>query len=212
MADPSALPTGPADAAGRLVLPAAARNRDPILGVLGPLLPASGLVLEIASGSGEHAVHFARALPGIVWQPSDPVAEARTSIAAWTAAERTPNVRPPLALDTAQWPWPLDRADAIVCINMIHISPWGATQGLMRGAGDLLPPGGVLYLYGPYLRAGMPTTEGNQAFDADLKRRNPAWGLRLLEDVAALAAEHGLRLEQVTEMPANNLSVVFRRS
>ncbi|GGF72330.1 hypothetical protein GCM10007301_35160 [Azorhizobium oxalatiphilum] len=211
MADRSALPTGPADDDGRLVLPAAARNRDPILDVLRAVLPASGLVLEIASGSGEHAVHFARALPGLIWQPSDPVKEARTSIAAWTAAEHLPNIRPPLALDVMDWPWPQTQADAMVCINMIHISPWAATEALMRGAGALLPMGGVLVLYGPYLRDGVETSQGNLDFDADLKRRNPDWGVRRLEDVSACAATHGLALDRVLEMPANNLSVVFRR-
>lgn len=209
---PDALPAAATGPDGRLAAPAVARNRDVILDVLRPLLPASGQVLEIASGTGEHLVHFARALPGLTWQPSDPSPAARTSIAAWAGAEGLSNVLPPLDLDAAAAEWPVTQADAIVCINMIHISPWASTQGLLAGAQRLLPPGGVLYLYGPYRRADMPTAPSNEAFDADLKRRNPAWGLRLLEDVATLAGTHGLILERVVEMPANNLSVVFRRA
>ena len=195
----------------RLKAPAAARNRDPILAVLRDVLPESGLVLEIASGTGEHVVHFAAALPGLDWQPSDPDAASRASIAAWAAASGLANVRAPLMLDAASGEWPVSHADAIICINMIHISPWAATEGLMAGAGRLLPEGGVLYLYGPYRRTGHPTAPSNEAFDADLKSRNPLWGLRNLDDVVALAAQHGLELVQVREMPANNLSVVFRQ-
>lgn len=194
----------------RRIAPAAARNRDPILDVLRDLLPPSGVVLELASGSGEHIVHFARALPDLQWQPSDPSPDARASIAAWTAAEGLDNVAPPLALDAAG-EWPTMQADAILCINMIHISPWAATQGLMRGAGAILPSGGLLYLYGPYRRAGVPLEPSNAAFDADLRARNPEWGLRDLENVSACAAQHGLRVEAVLPMPANNLSVLLRR-
>jgi Protein of unknown function (DUF938) len=190
--------------------PATQRNREPILAVLQAILPASGTVLEVASGTGEHAVGFARALPGLVWQPSDPSPDARDSIAAWIAEEGLANVLPPLALDAASDDWPTDHADALVCINMVHISPWSATEGLMRGAGLLLPRGAPLYLYGPYRRSGRALEPSNAAFDADLRRRNPEWGLRLLEDVAECAGSRGLRLEQVVEMPANNLSVVFR--
>lgn len=189
--------------------PATARNRDPILAVLRDVLPEQGLMLEVASGTGEHAAAFAAALPALDWQPSDPDAEARASIDAWCAD--TPNVRPAFALDAAAADWPIERADAILCINMVHISPWAATEGLMDGAERLLAPGAPLYLYGPYRRAGVPTAPSNEAFDADLKARNPAWGLRDLADVTALAASHGLRLDRVVEMPANNLSVVFRR-
>jgi SAM-dependent methyltransferase len=195
----------------RRIAPATARNREPILGVLRPLLPAEGLVLEIASGSGEHIVAFARALPDLVWQPSDPSAEARASIAAWAAAEALRNLRAPLDLDVSRADWPIDAADAILCINMIHISPWSATEGLMRGAAALLPPGGLLYLYGPYFQRDVPTAPSNLAFDADLRRRNPDWGLREMDAVEDCAAAHGLRLEQVVAMPANNLSVIFRR-
>lgn len=199
----------PADSRRRA--PAAARNRDPILAVLESALPPSGLVLEIASGTGEHAVHFARALPALDWQPSDPDADARASIAAWAAAEGLANLRPPLALDAASDDWPLARADAMVCINMVHISPWAATEGLMRGAGRVLSADAPLVLYGPYRRAGHPLEPSNAAFDADLKARDPRWGLRELEAVSACAAARGLALERVVEMPANNLCVVFRR-
>lgn len=191
--------------------PAAARNRDPILAVLRGVLPETGTVLEIASGTGEHSLHFAAALPGLVFQPSDPNPEARSSIAAWAAASGLANLRPPLALDAAAPSWPVTAADAVLCINMIHISPWAATEGLMRGAAAILPPGGPLYLYGPYRRAGVATVPSNEAFDRDLRQRDPAWGLRELEAVAALADAAGFSGPAVTEMPANNLSVVFRR-
>jgi hypothetical protein len=191
--------------------PAAARNRDPILAVLRDVLPETGTVLEIASGSGEHILHFAGSLPDLTFQPSDPNPEARQSIAAWAAESGLANLRPPLALDAAAPPWPIAAADAVLCINMIHISPWAATEGLMRGAAAILPPGAPLYLYGPYRRAGVPTAPSNEAFDRSLRDRNPDWGLRDLETVAALAASAGFGPPAVTEMPANNLSVVFRR-
>lgn len=189
--------------------PAALRNRDPIAAVLAEVLPPSGLVLELASGSGEHAVHFARAFPALTWQPSDPDAQARASIAGW--AKDMPNVLPPLPIDAAAAGWPIADADAMLCINMIHISPWDATEGLMRGAGHLLPAGAPLVLYGPYRRRGRALEPSNAAFDEDLKRRDPHWGLRDLDAVSACAGAHGLDLERVIEMPANNLSVVFRR-
>lgn len=189
--------------------PATARNRDPILGVLRDILPATGLVLEVASGTGEHVAHFAAALPALTWQPGDPDDEGRASIDAWCAD--LPNVRPAIALDAAAAGWPIERADAMLCINMIHISPWAATLGLMAGAGRLLPAGAPLYLYGPYRRAGVPTAPSNDAFDLDLKARNPEWGLRTLEDVVAVAAEAGLAFDRLVEMPANNLSLVFRK-
>lgn len=191
--------------------PATARNRDPILEVLRGVLPDRGLVLEIASGSGEHAVHFARALPGLAFQPSDPDPDALASIAAWGAESGLPNLRPPLLLDAAATAWPAEAADAILCINMIHISPWRATEGLMAGAARLLAPGAPLILYGPYRRDGVPTAPSNEAFDASLRERDPAWGLRQLEDVAVLAESAGFGPPGVVEMPANNLSVVFRR-
>ena len=195
----------------RRTAPATERNREPILAVLRQELPVSGLVLEVASGTGEHAVHFARALPGLVWQPSDPSPDALRSIAAWSQAAGLDNVLPPIALDAAAPVWPIARADALVCINMIHISPWAATEGLMQGAGRLLGAGAPLCLYGPYRRAGQPIAPSNAAFDHDLRSRNPDWGLRDLEAVAALAETRGLRLERVAEMPANNLTVVFRK-
>jgi SAM-dependent methyltransferase len=191
--------------------PAVARNRDPILDVLRGELPAQGLVLEVASGTGEHVVHFARAFPDLEWQPSDPFEDARRSIAAWSGAAGLANVRAPVALDAAAGIWPIAEADAILCINMVHISPWGATVGLLKGAGRLLPTGGLLYLYGPYRRGGRHTAPSNAAFDADLRARNAEWGVRDLEAVIAGAEANGLSLQGVVEMPANNLSVVLRR-
>jgi hypothetical protein len=196
---------------GRRFAPATARNRDPILGVLAPLLPESGLVLEVASGTGEHVVHFAPARPDLVWQPSDPSPEARDSIAAWVVAEGLSNVRAPLALDAASADWPVAHIDAAVCINMLHISPWAATEGLMRGVGTRLPSGGLLYIYGPFRRSDTPTAPSNEAFDVDLKGRNALWGLRMLEDVRAEAEVNGLGFERFVEMPANNLSLIFRK-
>ena len=191
--------------------PSAPRNREPILEVLRGALPASGLVLEIASGTGEHVAHFARFLPGLTFQPSDPDPNARASVAAWIAAEGLSNIRPPMELDASRPPWPVAKADAVVCVNMIHISPWESTLGLMSGAAAILPSGGPLVLYGPYRRAGLETAASNEAFDADLKRRNPAWGLRDLDDVSAVASAAGFSGPNVFEMPANNLCVVFRR-
>jgi len=191
--------------------PATARNRDAILDVLRSALPPRGLVLEVASGSGEHVVHFGAALPALDWQPSDPDAAARASIDAWVADSGLANVRPALGIDAAAQPWPIDRADAVLCINMVHISPWAATLGLLAGAGRLLPPGGLLYLYGPY-RVDGAMAPSNDEFDADLRRRNPAWGVRDLGTVSAAAADAGLRFERTVAMPANNLSVLFRRA
>jgi SAM-dependent methyltransferase len=192
--------------------PSAARNRDPIWAVLGPQLPQTGLVLEVASGSGEHAVHFARAAgPSIVFQPSDPDAQARASIDAWVAASGLMNIRPALALDAASDAWPIDNADVVVCINMIHIAPWTSASGLVNGASRVLQPGGLLFLYGPYKRGGQHTAPSNEAFDADLRRRNPGWGVRDLEAVADLAASAGFSPPSIATMPANNLSLLFRR-
>ena len=191
--------------------PAAARNRQPILDVLRTCLPATGLVLEVASGTGEHAVHFAQALPALVFQPTDPGVEQRASIDDWTQTLGLPNVRPALALDASAERWLVDRADAVICINMIHIAPWSAAVGLMRGAARLLPPGSVLFLYGPYHRDGRPTSPGNEAFDQSLRQQNAAWGIRDLEDVTALGEREGFAVDRAVDMPANNLSVVFRR-
>jgi SAM-dependent methyltransferase len=191
----------------RRYAPAVARNRAAILDALRPHLPARGLVLEVASGSGEHTAHFAVALPHLAFQPSDPDPAARTSIDAW--GQDLANVRPALTLDAAAETWPIERADAVVCINMIHIAPWEATAGLIRGAARRLTPGGTLFLYGPYFRPDVPTAPSNAAFDRDLRARNPAWGLRNLDAVAALAAAHDFPAPQIVEMPANNLSLVF---
>jgi SAM-dependent methyltransferase len=192
----------------RLFSPAAARNRQPILEVLRGHLPPSGLVLEIASGSGEHVAHFAAALPALRWQPTDPVPEHRASIDAW--ATHLPNVLPSLPLDATAAPWPIHRADAVVCINMIHIAPWQAAEGLFAGAARILAPGGLLALYGPYRRAGQPMEPGNAAFDAGLRSQNPAWALREVETVAELAARSGFGAPEIVAMPADNLMLLFR--
>ena len=197
---------------GARVSPSTARNREPILQVLAPRLPPNGRVLEIASGAGEHAVFLARALPQLTWTPSDPDPEARASIAAWRAQAGLPNLAAPINLDAADpATWPADPVDAIVCINMIHISPWASCEGLMAGAGVRLPPGGELFLYGPFLEAGVPTAPSNLAFDQSLRGRNPAWGLRDLAEVERLAAGHGLTRTERIAMPANNLVVVLRK-
>lgn len=195
---------------GARTSPSTARNRDPILAVLKPRLPETGLVLEIAAGAGEHAVHNAAALPHLRWQPTDADPGALASIAAWRDHAGLPNLLPPLPLDAARPDsWPLDRADAIISINMIHISPWAATQGLMKGAGRLLPSGGRLFLYGPFIVRGVQTAPSNVAFDLDLRRRNPAWGIRSLDEISALAGQNGLEFAERIEMPANNLTLIF---
>jgi SAM-dependent methyltransferase len=195
----------------RLSSPAALRNREPILDVLRGVLPPHGTVLEVASGSGEHVVHFAKALPNLTWQPSDPSAEARESIVALAADEGLPNILAPLNLDATAADWPLDRADALVAINMVHISPWAATLGLLRHAARLLPSAGPLILYGPYRQQNETMAPSNVAFDADLRSRNPEWGIRLLEDLVHEADGAGFRLVRVVTMPANNLSVLLAR-
>lgn len=195
----------------RLHSPAAERNAQPILEVLRERLPSRGLVLELASGSGQHAACFAAALPDITWQPSDPETAACRSITAWRAASGLANLREPLVLDVTRQPWPLEQADALVCINMLHIAPWEAGLALLAGAGRLLPAAAPLVVYGPFLAENRPTAPSNARFDADLRRRNPAWGLRDLDQVVSQAGRQGLTLEAVVEMPANNLSVVLRR-
>ena len=195
----------------RQYAPATLRNRDFILGILRDVLPTKGVILEIASGSGEHVVYFARNLPSLVFQPSDREPDALQSVAAWVKATRVTNVRAPVVLDASQSPWPIASADGIICINMVHISPWDATLGLIRGAAAILPPTAPFYLYGPYKREGFATTPSNQAFDRSLRDRNPTWGLRDLEAVAAIAQSVGFSVPTITEMPANNLSVVFHR-
>jgi SAM-dependent methyltransferase len=196
----------------RLYRPHVVRNREPILEVLRRVLPAQGLVLEVASGSGEHAAYFAQHLPTLQWQPTDPDAEALASIAAHRAAVRVPNLLPSLRLDVTAEHWPVERAEAIVCNNMIHISPWAATEGLVAGAGRVLSEEGVLYLYGPYQLDGRHTAPSNQAFDTSLRAQNPLWSIRDLADVTTLAERHGLVLAETVAMPANNLSVIFRRA
>ena len=191
--------------------PATLRNRDAIAAVLADWLPPAGAVLEVASGSGEHVVHFAAAFPLLDWQPSDPDADALSSIAAWSADERVPNLAPPLMLDAAAADWPLASADAVLCINMVHISPWAATLGLLAGAARILPKGAPLILYGPYLETEVETADSNRAFDAGLRARNPEWGLRDRHQVAAAAADAGLAFAERRAMPANNLMLLFRR-
>ena len=196
--------------------PATARNRDAILEVLRSRVPDSGIVLEIASGSGEHIVHFARALPALTFQPSDIEPEALRSIAAHTALSEATNIDPPVEIDVTVdgWETVLDgqNVTAITCANMIHIAPWAATVGLLRGAGVLLPAGGVLCLYGPFHVGGQPTAPSNAAFDASLRARDQSWGVRNLEDVVALGKDNGFGLKETVEMPANNLSVFFERA
>ncbi|WP_245442458.1 DUF938 domain-containing protein [Methylobacterium terrae] len=195
-----------------MTAPAVARNRGAILSVLREHLPASGLVLEVAAGSGEHAAYFAAALPGLRWQPTDPEPRARASIAAHAKIADLANLLAPLDLDAASPVWPVAQADVVVAINMVHISPWSATLGLLAGAARVLPEGGLLYLYGPYMEDGRHTAPSNAAFDTDLRARDPAWGIRDVQDVEQAASPHGLRLAQRIAMPANNLSVLFRKA
>lgn len=187
--------------------PATVRNRMAIADVLRDVLPRSGTVLEVASGSGEHAAYFAGEFPALDWQPSDADVEATASIAAW--CDGIDNAAPPLALDAAARDWPVARADAVLCINMAHISPWVATLGLLAGARRVLSAGAPLVLYGPFRQVGVPLAAGNAAFDRTLRARNPAWGLRAVEDIAAAAS--GFTLDAVVPMPADNLSLVLRR-
>lgn len=194
----------------RQYAPATARNREPIREVLARELPARGTVLEIASGTGEHAVHFARAFPHLTWQPSDVAGSALASIAAWRAEAQLPNLRAPLALEVTSATWPLGRADAIVCINMVHIAPWEAALGLFAGAARVLPADALLYLYGPYRFGGVFTAPSNEDFDRSLRARDPRWGVRDVDDLTAAAAAHELALTQVVAMPANNHSLMFR--
>jgi hypothetical protein len=219
------------ESGARRSAPATQRNREPILAVLRGLLPGTGLALELASGTGEHVVHFARAFPFLRWQPSDPVPEARASIAAWTAANGLANVQSPLDIDASAEAWPIDRADALlcinmqphsckneksigyaacICINMVHISEWAATIGLFRGCARVLQPGAPLILYGPYLENDVETAPSNVAFDRSLKERNPEWGIRNLADIDDVAEEFGFARTQRVEMPANNLTLIYR--
>lgn len=191
--------------------PATERNREPLLAVLREVLPTEGTLLEVASGTGQHAAFFAKAFPGLTWQPTDGDPAALESIDAWRVEEGLANVLPARVLDASSDAWPVEHADAMLCVNMIHIAPWAACQGLMRGAARVLRPGGRLVLYGPYFVEGRETAPSNLAFDESLRARDPSWGVRELGAVTAEAARHGLQRERVVEMPSNNLTVVFRR-
>jgi len=196
---------------GRWHSPAADRNKGPILDVLRRVLPPTGSVLEIGSGSGQHVIHFAAALPDLTWQPSDAHAELRASVMTHLRASPLKNVNPPVALDVMRLPWPVRSANAVLSINMIHVAPPAATRALLVGASQILRASGVVVLYGPYRRFNRHTAPSNEAFDAALRARNPDWGLRELEDVTRLADGHGFSLDEVVEMPANNLTLVFRK-
>jgi hypothetical protein len=199
-----------AETGARRSAPAALRNRKPIAEVLNTWLPAAGLVLEIASGTGEHVVYFAEQFPDLTWQPSDVHPDALASIAAWRDAAGLPNLHAPIIVDASAAEWPLDRADAMLSINMVHISPWSAALGLLDGARRILDYGAPLILYGPWLKRDLPSEPSNLAFDEDLKRRDPEWGLRHVENFAAAATQHGFALEETRPMPANNLMLLFR--
>lgn len=200
-----------AGAGARRSAPAALRNREPIADVLREWLPSSGLILEIASGSGEHVIHFAERFPALEWQPSDIHPNALGSIAAWRVEAGLANIRPPLPIDAASPEWPIERAEAVLSINMVHISPWTSALGLLAGAARVLPAGGPLILYGPWLEGSAPPVQSNLDFDSDLKRRNPQWGLRKVEDFAAVGRERGFSLIETRPMPANNLMLLLRR-
>lgn len=196
----------------RQFAPATARNREFILPILQRVLPANGTVLEIGSGTGEHAVYFAQQLPNLNWQPSEMNADALPSIEAWVAHSAATNIAPPVVLDVNAAQWPIPRADALVCINVIHYSPWSTTQALFAGAANLLPAGGVIYCYGAYKRNGRHTAPSNEAFDAWLKDRDPSFGVRDLEAIEEIAVALGFRLDEVIAMPSNNFSLIFRRA
>jgi len=196
----------------RMLSPSVARNSAPILGVLQRVLPARGLILEIGCGTGEHAVHFAGAMPNLSWQPSDPDPRSRTSTAAWIEFSGLANVLPPLDIDVCSTEWRKNlsaKYDAIVSLNMVHIAPWAASLGLFEGAGTSLHRGGVLFLYGPFMRDGVHNAPSNAAFDASLKVQDPSWGVRDIADLERLGEASGVRLRETIEMPANNKSLVF---
>jgi SAM-dependent methyltransferase len=192
--------------------PAALRNRQPIAEVLGEWLPPSGLVLEIASGTGEHAVYFAERFADLEWQPSDIHPDALASIAARRDEAGPANLRTPIVLDASAAVWPIDQADAVLSINMVHISPWASALGLLDATARLLAPGAPLIMYGPWLKADVATAPSNVAFDADLKRRDPQWGLRSVEEFAAAAKQRDLALSEIRAMPANNMMLLLRRA
>lgn len=191
--------------------PAALRNREPIAAVLRDWLPEAGLVLEIASGTGEHAAYFAERFPRLEWQPSDLGDDSLSSIRAWREEAASPNLREPVRLDASADAWPVDAADAILCTNMAHISPWRATLGLLDGAARILPPAGALILYGPWLADDVPTAPSNIGFDAQLRERDPEWGIRRVEDLSAEAAPRGFEIVERRDMPANNFMLLLRR-
>lgn len=203
---------------GRMHAPATARNRDYILDVLRRVLPDDGTILEVASGTGEHAVYMAPALSRHHWLPTDVDPGRLQSVASWIAAAPAPNILKPVALDASAPRWPFEDLPptrpitAILAINLIHIAPWEVCLGLMNGAGRILGAGGVLYLYGPFMKDGQHTAPSNEAFDRKLRSENPGWGVRDLRDVEAAATKAGLGLVDVVEMPANNLSVIFRKA
>lgn len=201
---------GPAAADARRSAPAALRNREPIAEVLIDWLPESGTILEVASGTGEHAAWFSERFPSLDWQPSDLHTDALASIEAWRAVSGAPNIKPPIVVDASSDVWPIERANAVLNINMAHISPWAASLGLIAGAARILPEGGSLILYGPWLKDDIETVPSNLAFDADLKARDPQWGLRRVEDFETAAAAHGFKLAEWRRMPANNLMLLFR--
>ncbi|MGB5220944.1 MAG: DUF938 domain-containing protein [Polyangiales bacterium] len=192
--------------------PAAERNREPILEVLRRVLPASGTVLEIASGTGQHAVFFSERLPQLRWQPSDPAADALRSIRAWVSEEARENLLAPIDLDVRSKPWPVARADAMLCINMIHVSPWEASEALFEGAQRLLSADAPLVTYGPYRVHGEHTAPSNAAFDQSLRSRNPRWGVRDIDELSELATRTDFTLEESVLMPANNMTLVWRRA
>jgi hypothetical protein len=196
---------------GRIVSPSAERNKGPVAEILTRVLPAQGDVLEISSGTGQHVLHFAEAMPYIRWQPTERDADCLKSIASWLAQTPRPNVKAPVYFDVHDEIWPAHDVAAVVCMNMIHIAPPSATDALLRGAGNVIARGGTLFLYGPFRRKGQHTSASNEAFDQLLKSKNPEWGVRNVEDVAERAAGFGLELEQTYDMPANNLAVIFRK-
>lgn len=200
-----------AEGEGRKFAPAVQRNREAIAAVLDDLLPSNGVVLELASGSGEHAVYFAGLFPHLNWQPSDPDPHALASIEAWREHAGLSNLLAPLNIDAGASAWPIETVDAVLCINMVHISPWSSTEGLIAGSARLLKPGQPLFIYGPFEQAGVETAPSNIAFDASLRERNPEWGVRRVDDVIALARDFGFKREQIIPMPANNLFVALYR-
>lgn len=211
---PTALESREVTDDNRMMSPSVARNKGPILDILHPHLSAGMRVLEIASGTGEHGAHIMASVEGLIWQPSDLSPEARHSVSAWAEYSGDPNFKAPVALDASLDQWPLEDGlmfDAMLCINMIHIAPFEAAKGVMRGARRILKPGGIVFFYGPFKRGGEHTAPSNEAFDQSLKSRDAAWGIRDLEELETLAGASGLSLESLTEMPANNMSLIFRR-